>query len=169
MQKSEAFIYLFFAALMLLTGCFSKDITRDQLASGIVNSCFELTEPGLLIQARGEDKARHFLTFHFLALSVEGQNHRWQRDGLILRRLPIGTRLIIDQVVDYPYGFSGNCWIVKVKLLETEVKDSVEIPSCFLYDQPIWVTPRSPHDIKHGEQLRIETEALTPSACRVDP
>lgn len=93
---------------------------------------------------------------------LKSQDHRWSEKGALLATLPPGDRLIIDYVVDYPYGSTGRCWVIKVRLLDSDVEDQVEIPSCWVWDDPIWIEPRSPHSTKDADRLRMVTHILRP-------
>ncbi|MDO6721592.1 hypothetical protein Q4575_19490 [Psychrosphaera sp. 1_MG-2023] len=166
-MKISTLLYLF-----LLSGCAATDISKSNVASDIVGKCYEFTEQGKLLRVEGSDKERVMkFTLSYLFLTSESQNHHLKNnDGELVTSLELGTKIKITKVIDYPYGSAGRCWVIKAELLGFDTKgESVEIPSCWVWDEPIWVTPMSPFmqaiDSNEQQKLRIATSVLAPSTC----
>ncbi len=158
-------ILLFFS---VLTGCASVDVSNKSFSQSIMNKCYELTEVGQLILAKGSDKERVLkFSTNYLFLSVESQTHHREKGAEQVALLQPGSRLRINKVINYPYGSVGNCWVIKAGLLDFDTEGrSVEIPSCFVWDRPIWVEPNSPHAFDDGVvPLMISTPALRDAKC----
>lgn len=152
----------------VLAGCTAVDVSNEDFAEGIINQCYELTEVGQLILARGSNKERVLsFSLEYFFLSVESQTHYREQDAKQISLLEPGNRLKIQKIINYRYGSVGDCWVVKTDLLDFDTAGrSVEIPSCFVWDRPIWVEPGSPHAFDNGiVPLRINTPALRHVEC----
>ncbi|MFC6327146.1 hypothetical protein [Alloalcanivorax gelatiniphagus] len=156
--------------LAFLSGCAAVDVSKTDVVGGIVGKCYEFTEEGELLKVSGSDKERVMkFTWSYLFLSTEGQSlRRKNKDVELVKTLEPGTKLEITKVIKYPYGSAGQCWVVKARLLDVDTKGkAVEIPSCWVWDKPIWVSPESPSQLEQGpeHELRVDTPVLTPSPC----
>ncbi|WP_020411269.1 hypothetical protein [Microbulbifer variabilis] len=157
--------------IILLSGCAAIDVSETDLARDLIGKCYEFREAGELLRTEGSDKERVMkFTWSYLFLSAESQDHHRESNGgdELVRVLEPGTQLKIRKVINYPYGSAGRCWIVKAELLNIDTKgEYVELPSCWVWDKPIWVYPQSPYELEHdsAKKLRIETPVLRASSC----
>ena len=158
---------LIIIVISLLTGCASVDVTNENFSKNISGVCLETTDQVDVIAVRGLDKERVLkFTSNYLILSGKNENHRFKKRGTRVKELEFGTKLKITKIIDYPYGSSGHCWVVKAKIYDSELIDkSVELPSCWVWDEPIWVAPKSPHEISKGNfNLDFSTKYLKGSS-----
>lgn len=157
--------------ITLLSGCAAIDVSKTDAAKDLIGTCYEFKETGELIRTRGSDKEQVMeFTWSYLFLSSETQAHHRESNGgaELISKLSPGTRLKIRKIVNYPYGSAGRCWVIKADLLNVDTnKELVEIPSCWVWDEPIWVAPSSPYALEKDEKkkLRIETPVLKSSPC----
>ncbi|WP_139172568.1 hypothetical protein [Onishia taeanensis] len=160
-----------FAFLALLSGCAAVDVSETDVARDLVGNCYEFREPAEVIRVKGSDKEqvmKFTQSYLFVSAVSEDRNRGGYGGGELIRILAPGTRLKIRRVIDYPYGSAGRCWVVKADLLNIDTNgDLVEMPSCWVWDNPIWVAPESPHTLERvsTKKLRIDTPVLRASSC----
>lgn len=158
-------------SILFLSGCAATDVSQSDRVKGIIGQCYQLTETGELMDKPGSDKEsvmQFTLSYLFLSSKTHRHAQQWAGDGKLIQQLPVGTKLKIAKVIDYPYGSAGRCWVVKAKLLGVDTKGKlVEIPSCVVWDQPIWVSPATPYQLasEPAKELRIHTPVLAPTGC----
>lgn len=145
----------------LLISCAAKDVTRDAFAAKIVDKCFQATKDLVIYEVQGSDKDKvSSYSSSYLIVGDPSENQRFTKTGKSVGVVKNGEKLLITKVVDFPYGSAGNCWVVKARHKNTK-EQLIEIPSCWVWDQPIWIKPLSPIEQKNtGEELRIKAEQL---------
>ncbi len=147
--------------LLMVSSCSSMDVTFEEYAKELNGQCLVLTEPLALFEVRGSDKisVSSFSSSYLMLGSADGP-HRFIKKSKMVDGFQKGDSLIVRKIINFPYGSAGSCWVVKVS--HQRYKDRlIEIPSCWVWDQPIWVSPSSPAtQTAKGGQLHITTDKL---------
>lgn len=155
--------------VVLLAGCAAIDVSETDPVKELIGACYKFKEAGELVRTEGSDKERVMkYTSSYLFLSSVTESHHRENNGgaKLLKILEPGSKLKIVKVINYPYGSAGRCWVVKADLLAVDTGDElVEIPSCWVWDEPIWVSPKSPDTLKGNQKLEINTPVLEPTSC----
>ncbi len=145
----------------LLISCAAKDVTGDAFAAKIVGKCFQATKDLVIYDVKGSDKDKvSSYSSSYLIVGDPSENQRFTKTGQPVGFVKNREMLLITKVIDFPYGSAGNCWVVKARHKNTKGK-LLEIPSCWVWDQPIWIEPLSPIEQKNtDEELLIKAEQL---------
>lgn len=144
-----------------LVSCAAKDVTSDAFAAKIADKCFKVTKDLNIYEIKGSDKDKvSSFSSSYLMIGDPSEKQRFTKTGKFIGTVKNGEMLLITKVIDFPYGSAGNCWVVKARHKNTKGK-LLEIPSCWVWDQPIWIEPLSPIEQKNtDEELLIKAEQL---------
>lgn len=154
---------------LLLTGCATTDVSRFWLASDIQDKCYRLTETTKLIKKRGSDKERalkYTNWYYFLRGESEETNRTQNEQYKSWESLDPGTQIRISKVVHVPFGSAGPCWVVKARIESGPHAGTVaEVPSCWVYDRPLWVSPPTPPDDLQHPDIKLSLVAPQVKPC----
>lgn len=155
-------VYFFSLMLLpLLCSCVSYDVTDDVYVHSLNNKCYKTTKDLQIYEVRGSDKQNvSSLTSSYLMIGDSTEGQRFTKKNKVIGVIKKGNKLLIEKVVDFPYGSAGRCWVVKVNY-DKYKGQLLEIPSCWVWEQPIWVSPSSPVEQKNsGKALTIIAKQL---------
>lgn len=153
-------IFLLIFLIPILSSCAAKDVTINSFAKTIADKCFQLTKDLTIYEVQGSDKDKvSSFTSSYLMVGDPSEKQRFIKKGKAVGTIVKGEKLLITKVVDFPYGSAGRCWVVKARYNKND--PLIEIPSCWVWEQPIWVEPLSPiEQQKTDKKLQIKAEQL---------
>jgi hypothetical protein len=148
---------------VLVSGCAATlDVTQESFASDLGGKCFITNETMTVYFADTfPDDTYQLISPKRKKLPIRSSLAPWE-NGFEIEK---GKLIKITKIYDQQYGTSGHCWEVFAKVEGSELPEFL-VPSCWVWHQFIWFTPKSPYRLKNaGGKLKVNTELITESKC----